>query len=85
MDNLVFTSNSSKMVRSSGALDARSVEKLTGVVCIAAHSNVTWWRSGNLQIQSYKDGQVITDGGIHDTVLIDNVRMRNHDNIDERT
>ena len=30
MDNLVFTSDSSKIVRSSGALDARSVEKLTG-------------------------------------------------------
>ena len=29
MDNLVFTSDSSKIVRSSGALDARSVEKLT--------------------------------------------------------
>ena len=45
------------------------------IVYKAAHSNVTWWRSGKLQIQSYNDGQVITDGGIHDTVLIDNVRI----------
>lgn len=45
------------------------------IVYKAAHSNVTWWRSGNLQIQSYKDGQVITDGGIQGPHLIDNARI----------